>query len=145
MNNAEAMQVVHEIQERMSLLKEYLACKIDFDTVRYQILEMADGQTKCGAIADAVAEEFNVPVETMRGPGRPEYLVVPRQLAMYLSYKTTNCKVSLSAIGKWYGGRDHGTVLHAIKATENRLWANTNGIRERYARIEKKLHPEKAK
>lgn len=145
MNHAEATQLVREINERLSLLKDYVACKNEFDIIHFQILQIGDGQTKLGTIAEVVAQEFQIPVEAMRGPGRPEYMVIPRQLAMYLTYKSSLSKLSLNTIGKWYGGRDHGTVLHAIKATENRLWADTNGIRERFARIEKKLHPEKSK
>ena len=47
----------------------------------------------------------------MTSKRRPQNIAFPRQIAMYLARELT--KTSLSEIGEAFGGRDHGTVLHA--------------------------------
>lgn len=53
------------------------------------------------------------------GRRRTARIALPRQVAMYLSRKLTNH--SLAEIGKHFRGRDHGTVIHAIKRIEQRM------------------------
>ena len=48
---------------------------------------------------------------------RPNNIAFPRQIAMYLSRLLTSH--SLQEIGDAFGGRDHGTVIHACKTVEN--------------------------
>ena len=50
---------------------------------------------------------------------RPNNIAFPRQIAMYLSRQLTN--LSLKEIGQAFGGRDHGTVIHACTTVENRI------------------------
>ena len=51
---------------------------------------------------------------------RPASIALPRQIAMYLSKELT--QKSLPEIGELFGGRDHTTVLHAVrKITDNRI------------------------
>jgi chromosomal replication initiator protein len=59
-----------------------------------------------------VAEHFDIRLADMTSRRRPENIAFPRQIAMYLSRQLTEC--SLNVIGEGFGGRDHGTVLHAI-------------------------------
>ncbi len=70
-------------------------------------------------IQDAVAEKYRVDVGELVSSGRRKDIVVPRQLAMYLSRELTES--SLPSIGKAFGGRDHTTVLHACKKTEEKI------------------------
>ncbi|RFC42841.1 MAG: chromosomal replication initiator protein [Verrucomicrobia bacterium] len=58
-----------------------------------------------------VAEHFDVRLADMTSKRRPANIAFPRQIAMYLSRELT--RTSLSEIGEAFGGRDHGTVLHA--------------------------------
>ncbi len=58
-----------------------------------------------------VAEHFDVRLADMTSKRRPANIAFPRQIAMYLARELT--KTSLSEIGEAFGGRDHGTVLHA--------------------------------
>jgi chromosomal replication initiator protein len=55
----------------------------------------------------------------MTSKRRPANIAFPRQVAMYLSRCHT--KASLNEIGDAFGGRDHGTVLHACKTVQNRM------------------------
>lgn len=71
------------------------------------------------AVVFKVGAAFEISHEEFIGKSRRERLVIPRQLAMTLMYEL--CDVSLAEVGKYFGGRDHGTVLHATRATKNRI------------------------
>ncbi len=58
-----------------------------------------------------VAEHYDVRLADMTSKRRPANIAFPRQVAMYLARELT--KSSLNEIGDAFGGRDHGTVLHA--------------------------------
>lgn len=70
------------------------------------------------AIIARVASVYGISAEDIFGRARPEHIAWPRQVAMALAYEV--CNEGLDKIGKFFGGRDHGTVLHAIKAVKNR-------------------------
>jgi len=64
-------------------------------------------------IQRAVADHYDVRLADMTSRRRPASIAFPRQIAMYLSRSLT--KGSLMEIGEAFGGRDHGTVIHACK------------------------------
>ena len=66
-----------------------------------------------------VAEHFDVRLADMTSKRRPASIAFPRQVAMYLARELT--KASLNEIGEAFGGRDHGTVLHACKLVKKRM------------------------
>lgn len=66
-----------------------------------------------------VAEHFDVRLADMTSKRRPANIAFPRQVAMYLARELT--KTSLSEIGDAFGGRDHGTVLHAHKLVARKI------------------------
>jgi chromosomal replication initiator protein len=70
-------------------------------------------------IQKKVAEHFDVRLADMTSKRRPANIAFPRQIAMYLARRHT--KASLNEIGDAFGGRDHGTVLHAFKAVTERM------------------------
>jgi len=78
-------------------------------------------------IQKQVAEHFGVRLADMTGKRRNANVVFPRQVAMYLARQHT--KVSLHEIGETFGGRHHGTVLHACKAVSMRM-KNEEQIRQ---------------
>ncbi len=67
-------------------------------------------------IKEAVASNYDLPAETLRGKTRISRVVRARQVAMYLCREMTD--LSLVLIGKQFGGRDHSTVLHSIRKIE---------------------------
>ncbi len=71
------------------------------------------------AIQRVVAEFFQVKVEDLKSKERNQGVVLPRQVAMYLSRSMTAS--SLPAIGEAFGGKDHTTVMHACEKIKNRL------------------------
>jgi len=70
-------------------------------------------------IQKRVAEQFDVRIADMTSKRRPASIAFPRQVAMYLSRELT--KHSLNEIGDAFGGRDHGTVLHAHRQVRDRM------------------------
>ncbi len=70
-------------------------------------------------IQKRVAEHFDVRFADMTSKRRPKNIAFPRQIAMFLARELT--KGSLCEIGEAFGGRDHGTVLHAHRLVKGRI------------------------
>jgi chromosomal replication initiator protein len=70
-------------------------------------------------IQRAVADFFRVKVEDLKSKERNQGIVLPRQVAMYLSRTMTAS--SLPTIGEAFGGKDHTTVIHACEKIKRRL------------------------
>ena len=85
--------------------------------LRDVLMEAARQQLTIDAIQKRVAEYFELRHSDMLSRRRPNHIAVPRQIAMYLSRELT--KHSLQEIGEAFGGRDHGTVIHACRQVEN--------------------------
>ncbi|MFL6584222.1 MAG: chromosomal replication initiator protein DnaA [Chthoniobacterales bacterium] len=83
-----------------------------------------------------VAEHFDVRLADMTSKRRPANIAFPRQIAMYLARELT--KASLNEIGDAFGGRDHGTVLHACKLVKKRMVEQDN-IRQTVSFIDSAL------
>jgi len=66
-----------------------------------------------------VAEHYDVRLADMTSKRRPANIAFPRQIAMFISRRLT--KSSLQDIGEAFGGRDHGTVIHACKTVQDRM------------------------
>jgi len=66
-----------------------------------------------------VARHYNISKQDMLSNRRTRAIVGPRQVAMYLSKKLT--ARSLPEIGRSFGGRDHTTVLHAVRTIEGKM------------------------
>ncbi len=64
-------------------------------------------------IQKTVADYYNIKLSEMHSKNRPAHIALPRQIAMYLAKELT--QQSLPEIGKNFGGRDHTTVMHAVR------------------------------
>jgi chromosomal replication initiator protein len=71
------------------------------------------GELEPQTVIEVVARFFNLSAEKLLSPDRSQSVALPRQLAMYILRE--DVKVSLPQIGEVIGGRDHTTVMHAIK------------------------------
>jgi chromosomal replication initiator protein len=87
-------------------------------------------------IQKRVAEHFDIRLADMTSKRRPENIAFPRQIAMYLSRQMTES--SLNTIGEAFGGRDHGTVLHACRLVKDRMEVDAN-VRQVVHYLEKQL------
>ncbi len=73
-------------------------------------------------IQRCVAEEFGVSFHDLKTKRRNKNIVVPRQVAMYISRELT--ELSLPEIGEFFGGKDHTTVLHSFNKIKTELSIN---------------------
>lgn len=87
-------------------------------------------------IQKRVAEHFDIRLADMTSKRRPENIAFPRQIAMFLSRQLTES--SLNTIGEAFGGRDHGTVLHACRLVKDRMEIDAN-VRQVVSYLEKQL------
>ncbi|WP_050479130.1 chromosomal replication initiator protein DnaA [Herbaspirillum rhizosphaerae] len=77
------------------------------------LLSVQNRQISVENIQKTVADFFNIKVADMYSKKRPANIARPRQIAMYLAKELT--QKSLPEIGDLFGGRDHTTVLHAVR------------------------------
>jgi chromosomal replication initiator protein len=92
-------------------------------------------------IIDAVITFYNVKLTDLHSKKRHKSIALPRQVCMYIARQRT--RYSLEEIGGTFGGRDHTTVMHAIRVvTENR--ATDNNFAAQLERIESTLQPSAA-
>jgi len=83
------------------------------------LMEQAQNQLTLETIQKRVADHYQIRHSDMTSKRRPANIAMPRQIAMYLARQLT--KHSLQEIGDAFGGRDHGTVIHACKTVENMM------------------------
>ena len=74
-------------------------------------------------IQEVVANYFQTSVAEMKGKKRVRNIVIPRQVAMYLSRELTDA--SLPKIGQEFGGKDHTTVMHACDKIARQMKTDT--------------------
>jgi chromosomal replication initiator protein len=85
--------------------------------LRDVLMEQAQNILTIETIQKRVADHFQIRHSDMTSKRRPNNIAIPRQIAMFLARTLT--KHSLQEIGDAFGGRDHGTVIHACKAVDN--------------------------
>ena len=89
------------------------------------------------SIQRTVADYYDLRIADMTSRRRPKKIAHARQVAMYLSRKLT--KNSLMEIGDAFGGRDHGTIIHAVKRVTS-LVENENDVREAVDHLSSRLN-----
>lgn len=93
--------------------------------VLHDLLRANDRRISIEDIQKQVAGHYNIKVSDMHSARRSRIVARPRQVAMYLSKKLTS--KSLPEIGRKFGGKDHTTVMHAVKRIEE-LMGSDNEI-----------------
>ena len=84
--------------------------------VLYDLLRANDRRVSIDEIQKKVAEHYTIKLADMHSARRSRTVARPRQVAMYLCKQLTTR--SLPEIGRKFGGRDHTTVIHAVKKVE---------------------------
>ena len=84
--------------------------------VLHDLLRAHDRRDTIEEIQKRVAEHFNIRISDMHSARRARSVARPRQVAMYLAKQLTTR--SLPEIGRKFGGRDHTTVMHAVKKVD---------------------------
>ena len=86
------------------------------------LLRASNRQISVDVIQKRVAAHYGVRVSEMFSARRARNIARPRQIAMYLAKNHTS--LSYPEIGRQFGGRDHTTVMHAVKTIENLMTSN---------------------
>ena len=102
--------------------------KADLDTVQRLLRDILREENlsriTMETIQKKVVDYYHLRMADMMSRRRPANIAFPRQVAMYLSRMLT--EHSLQEIGSAFGGRDHGTVIHACKTVENMMDQDTS-------------------
>ncbi len=94
------------------------------------LLSIQNRQISVESIQKTVADYYKIKVADMYSKKRPASIARPRQIAMYLAKELT--QKSLPEIGELFGGRDHTTVLHAVRKIA--------GERQQLTELNQQLH-----
>ena len=96
-------------------MKNYLFffCLISASLFSQHILPLRERAKVIDEIQNKVSNYYNINVDDLISSRRLRSFARPRQVAMYLAKKLTSR--SLPEIGRKFGGRDHTTVIHAVK------------------------------
>src|SRR5437762_1004048 len=100
----------------MSLLTQG---EIDLDLAKAALGESATPEQKritIQQIFDVVTKYYGVRLSDLQSKRRHKSIAFPRQVCMYLARRHT--RYSLEEIGGYFGGRDHTTVLHAVRTVD---------------------------
>jgi chromosomal replication initiator protein len=107
------------VASHASLFSKTLDVAVAERLLHDMLMEQAQTLLTIETIQKRVADHFQIRHSDMTSKRRPNNIAIPRQIAMYLSRTLT--KHSLQEIGDAFGGRDHGTVIHACKAVDNMM------------------------
>ena len=102
-----------------SLSEKEITREVVENLLRDIFQEQARKAVTIDQIQRRVAEHFDVRLADMTSKRRPANIAFPRQIAMYLSRQHTGS--SLTDIGDAFGGKDHGTVIHACRLVKKRI------------------------
>ena len=105
----------------LSMYATAMKREIDLDVAKTILSDQLEKEAESRTISieeiqKAVAEFFGLQVYDLTGPKKPKNIAEPRMIAMYLARKLTTRPHQ--EIGRAFGGRSHGTVIHAVKQVE---------------------------
>jgi chromosomal replication initiator protein len=93
--------------------------RIDIDLAKAALGESGSPDKKritIQQILDAVTKYYNVRLSDLQSKKRHKSIAFPRQVCMFLARRHT--RYSLEEIGGYFGGRDHTTVMHAVRTVD---------------------------
>jgi chromosomal replication initiator protein len=112
---------------RVLALSQQFGGVIDLEIARQALDGELSTDKKRISISDVlhlVTKQYNVRLADLQGKRRHRSLAFPRQVCMYLARELTN--LSLEEIGGYFGGRDHTTVLHAVRTIRDQRSQDTD-------------------
>ena len=134
-NTRELEGAITKIQG-MSMLQEG---RIDIELAKAALGESGSPDKKritIQHILDAVTKYYNVKLSDLQSKKRHKSIAFPRQVCMFLARKNT--RYSLEEIGGYFGGRDHTTVLHAVRTVDSDAKEDTD-VAEQVAYLQNQL------
>ncbi|MEK0082926.1 chromosomal replication initiator protein DnaA [Benzoatithermus flavus] len=134
-NVRELEGALNRIVHQASLVQKPISIDMAQEVLK-DLLRANDRRVTIEEIQKAVVEHYNIRMADMTSARRSRAVARPRQVAMYLAKQLT--PRSLPEIGKKFGGRDHTTVMHAVRQIE-RLAAEDRSIADDLEALKRKL------
>lgn len=116
-------QISRSVTEEIEEIERILEAKKKLNELRLKLAQDHLSSREM-VILNAVAQTFRVTPEEIISRRRPDRIAFPRQVAMTLCYQDKQSALTLEAVANFFGKRDHGTVLYAIGAVQNRIEVN---------------------
>lgn len=117
---------------RVAAYQQFNKAAITLDLASMILRDVSANPDQCRIKIDdilkVVGRHFNVARTDILSPRRARSVVIPRQVGMYLAKKMT--ARSLPEIGRRFGGRDHSTVLHAVRKIDEQIKTDERLARE---------------
>ncbi len=114
---------------KLSAFSEVMNTDVDLEMVK-QLLNLENFSEKepisLDTIAKSCSNHFKIPLADLKSKARNKEIIKARHVAMYLSQQIVGA--TLIQIGNYYGGRDHTSVLHAIKKVKELLKSNDSSL-----------------
>jgi chromosomal replication initiator protein len=134
-NVRELEGALHKIVAHMTLMSAPMTLSLAQHVLR-DLLRTTDRSVSLEMIQKTVSDYFRIKLSELVAGGRHRAIARPRQMAMYLCKQWTS--KSLSEIGDRFGGKDHTTVMHAIRKVEE-LMSDRGEFYDDIRRIEQRL------
>ena len=112
---------------KLSAYTDVMKVEIDTEIVKDLLNLESNDESKThtlDTIAKACSQQFKVHIADLKSKTRSKDITTARHVAMYLSHKILGA--TLQEIGKFYGGRDHTSVIHAIRKIKDLLKSDSN-------------------
>jgi chromosomal replication initiator protein len=120
-NVRELQGAVNRLHIQLSIDKQPLTLEFAQRTLS-DIVRVASAEPTVQDVIQVVIDHFQVKMTDLQGKSRTHSVALPRHVCMFLARKCT--RLSLEEIGGFFGGRDHTTVLNAVRTIEARMAEN---------------------
>lgn len=105
------------VQAYSAIQRSDITTSLAADALKSMVKGDKKQNVSIASIQTKVSKYYGLSIADLKGKKRIRQIVVPRQIAMYLSRELTS--TSLPKIGKEFGGKDHTTVIHAHEKIKN--------------------------
>lgn len=131
------IRVLEGYLNRLAAFSSLTRRPISVDLARQALDDaLVDKEISPEAIIRLVSERFNVRLVDMKSAKKEKKIAEPRQIAMYLTRQLTD--LPLVKVGQKFGGKDHSTVVHAVKKISAKIDKDFD-FRQEMANLEKTI------
>ena len=134
-NVRELEGVLISLIAQSSLIRKDIDLELAKSTIQ-SIVQDVEGEVSIDYIQKLIADYFDIEHDQLKAKVRKKEIVIARQVAMYFVKEYTNH--SLKAIGSYFGGRDHSTVIHSIQSV-NDMMDTDKSFKKQMRELTKKL------
>ncbi|SFK58620.1 chromosomal replication initiator protein DnaA [Marinilactibacillus piezotolerans] len=124
------------VQAYSAIQRNDITTSLAADALKSMVKKDKNLDVSIATIQQVVSKFYQITLADLKGKKRVRQIVLPRQIAMYLSREMTNN--SLPKIGKEFGGKDHTTVIHAYEKIEKAL-SKDDELKHEIEQIKKSL------